>query len=148
MTDTRAISQTVNYWYSNSGTAPTTPTVPFHLRLMTALGSGNGNVNGSNGTEATSGNCPGYTAGGNTLGANPTFTTMSESSPAAISNENAVSWSATGSWSTIVGVEIWDTAGTPVRWMQGAVTSNITGVSNGDTVNFAIGSITADPTAW
>jgi hypothetical protein len=118
-----------------SGTAPTYPTA-LHLRLMTANGS-----NTSNGTEATSGTCPGYTAGGVaiTFGANSSGTS---------SSTNAPSWTATGTWSTITGAEIWDTAGTPLRWFEGALTSSITGVVNGDTVQFAAAAVTLNASAW
>jgi hypothetical protein len=107
-----------------------------HLRLLTAIGS-----NTSNGTEATSGNCPGYTAGGNaiTFGANSSGTSASSSAP---------SWTATGSWSTITAIEIWDTAGTPLRWFEGALTASITGVANGDTVQFATGAVTLNASTW
>lgn len=146
MTDTGRTAQIFNYWFAASGVAPTAAAPPFHLRLMTAMGAGNGNVAGSNGTELAT--ATGYTAGGSSLGANPTFGTFSSASPAAVSNSNAVSWSAGGTWSTVVGIEIWDTAGTPVRYLQGTTTSNITGVVNGDTVQFAAGSITANPSGW
>jgi hypothetical protein len=145
MTDTGRQAAVFNYWYANSGVTPPAATTPFHLRLMTAMGSGNGNVSAANGTELSA---SGYTALGSTMGASPTFTTYSATSPAAVSNSNSVSWSATGTWSTVVGIEIWDTAATPLRYMQGTVTSNITGVVNGDTVQFASGSITANPVQW
>lgn len=115
-------------------------TPPFFLRLMTA-----GGTNTSNGTEATAGNCPGYVALGSSLGSSA-FGTPSAGSQ---TNNNAVSWSATGAWSTITTIEIWDSnAGTKLRWLQGALTSNITGVANGDTVQFAVGSITVNASAW
>ena len=122
-----------------SGGSAFTFTPPYKLRLMTAQGS-----NTSNGTESTSGNCPGYTAGGSSFGSSA-FGTPSGGQQ---SNNNAVSWSATGSWSTVVAIEVWDSAGTPLRRLQGALTSNITGVANGDTVQFAVGSITVNASAW
>ena len=122
-----------------SGGSAFTFTPPYKLRLMTAQGS-----NTSNGTESTSGNCPGYTAGGSSFGSSA-FGTPSGGQQ---SNNNAVSWSATGSWSTVVAIEVWDSAGTPLRRLQGALTSNITGVANGDTVQFAVGSITINASAW
>lgn len=145
MTDTGRTAQVFNYWFANSGVAPAAATTPFHLRLMTAMGSGNGNTNGANGTELSA---SGYTALGNSMGANPTFGTFSAGTPAAVSNNNTVSWSATGTWTTVVGIEVWDTAATPLRYLQGTTTSNITGVVNGDTVQFAAGSITANPAGW
>jgi hypothetical protein len=111
-------------------------TPPYKLRLMNAQGS-----NASNGTEITT--SPGYTAGGNSLGT----TFCAAPSAGTQSNSNAVSWSATGTWQTVNAIEIWDSAGTPLRWLQGAITA-ITGVVNGDTVSFAIGSITINSSQW
>ena len=112
---------------------------PYHLRLMTAAGS-----NTVNGTEATSVNCPGYTAGGSTLG-----TQFCAAPVAAVqSNANAVSWNATGTWTTVPGIEVWDTAATPLRWLQGTVTSPISGVVNGDSIIFAAAAITSNAASW
>jgi hypothetical protein len=130
---------TVTFTPGTSGGSAQVITPPYSLRLMTVQGS-----NTSNGTEATSGNCPGYTANGVSLGASA-FAAPSGGSQ---SNNNAVSWSATGSWSTIVAIEIWDNAATKLRWLQGALTSSITGVANGDTVQFAVGSITVNASSW
>lgn len=123
----------------HGSSAPTTPTQPLHLRLDTVQGSNTGAA-----TEATSGNCPGYTAGGSSMG-NPSF---GANSSGVSTSANAVSWSATGSWTTIVSCEVWDTAGTPARKLQGALSASITGVSSGDTVQFAAGAVTADASAW
>jgi hypothetical protein len=114
-------------------------TPPYHLRLMTAQGS---NTSGSNGTEMPTEY--GYTVLGQTLGT----TFCAAPSAGSMSNSNAVSWNATGTWPTITSIEIWDTAGTPLRWLQGALTSSITGVVNGDTVQFAAGSLTINASAW
>jgi hypothetical protein len=143
MTDTGRAAAFLNYALDGAGSAGTI-TQPYTLRLMTAMGSGNGNVNGTNGTQLSA---SGYTAGGNTLGASAPFGTIS-SSTATASNANSVSWSATGTWSTVVGIEIWDSAGTPLRWFQGTTTSNISGVVNGDTVQFAAASITLNASGW
>jgi hypothetical protein len=145
MTDTGRAAALLNFAY-NGGATPTI-TQPYMLRLMTAMGSGNGNVTGSNGTEATSVNCPGYTALGKTLGASSPFGSFSTSAPTGTS-ANSVTWSATGTWSTILGIEIWDSAGTPLRWNQGTLTASITGVVNGDTVSFAAGAITLNAQQW
>lgn len=145
MTDTGRVASIFNNWYA-SGASPVASTPPFHLRLMTAMGSGSGNTSGSNGTELTG--ASGYTALGSTMGSSPTFGTFSATTPVAVTNNNAVSWSATGTWTTVVGIEIWDTAATPLRFEQGTTTSSITGVVNGDTVQFAAGSISSNPTAW
>jgi hypothetical protein len=119
----------------HGGSAPTYPTA-VHIRLMTTQGS-----NTANGTEATSGNCPGYTAGGTaiTFGANSSGVSTSSNSP---------SWTASGSWTTVTAIELWDTAGTPLRWFQGALTASITGVTSGDTVSFATSAVTCDASAW
>jgi len=114
-----------------------TVTPPFHLRLMTAQGS-----NSSNGTEMPTEF--GYTALGSTLGT----TFCAAPSAGSMSNSNVVSWSATGTWPTITSIEIWDTAGTQLRWLQGSLTSSITGVVNGDTVQFAAASITVNASTW
>lgn len=112
---------------------------PYHLRLMTTAGS-----NTVNGTEATSVNCPGYTAGGLTLG-----TQFCAAPVAAVqSNANAVTWNATGTWTTVPGIEVWDTAATPLRWLQGTVTSPITGVVNGDSVTFSAAAVTTNAQSW
>jgi hypothetical protein len=153
MTDCGRTAAWFNCMYANAS-APTAPTTPLHLRLMSALSVGSPpNKNGTNGTELTTSN--GYTAGA--TGATPgalsasaaaAFGTFSSTTPVAVGNINVVSWSATGSWTTAVGVEIWDSAGTPVRLAQGALTANITGVANGDTIQFAASSVTLDPTQW
>lgn len=150
MTDQSRVNSLLQAIFTASATATFTPgtgggsaiviTPPYFLRLMTATG-----TNTSNGTEATSGNCPGYTANGSSLGSSA-FGTPSAGSQ---TNNNSVSWSATGSWTTVTGIEIWDSNGTTkLRWLQGALTSNITGVANGDTVQFAAASITANASSW
>jgi len=114
-----------------------TVTPPFKLRLMTATGS-----NTANGTEA-SGN--GYTAGGTSMGS----TAFGAPSGGVSTNSNAVSYTASGGnlgGGAIVGIEIWDTAATPLRYLQGSITS-VT-VATGNTLNFASGSITADASQW
>lgn len=114
-------------------------TPPFKLRLMTTQGS-----NTSNGTEATSGNCPGYTAGGSSLGT----TFCASPSAGQQSNSNAVTWNATGTWTSIAAIEIWDSASTALRWLQGALTSAISGVVNGDTVSFSAAAVTINAGSW
>ena len=114
-----------------------TITPPFHLRLMTAAGS-----NTANGTEAT-GN--GYTAGGSTLGSSA----FGAPSGGVSTNSNSVSWTASGGnlgGGALVGIEIWDTAATPLRYLQGLITS-VT-VASGNTLQFAAASITADASQW
>jgi hypothetical protein len=129
-------SATATFTPGTGGGSALVITPPYKLRLMSAQGS-----NSSNGTELTT--FGGYTAGGASLGS----TFCAAPSAGQQSNSNAVSWSATNTWATVVAIEIWDSAGTPLRWLQGAITS-ITGVVNGDTVSFAIGSITINASQW
>ena len=143
MTDQNRVNALMQALYTSSTTFTITPGTgggsafivppPYRLRLMTTQGS-----NTANGTEATSGNCPGYTALGATLGT----TFCAAPSGGQQTNANSVTWSATGTWSAIPSIEAWDTAGTPLRYLQGALTSSITGVVNGDSVQFAAGSVT------
>lgn len=107
------------------GTALTV-TTPMKARLMTANGS-----DSANGTElGTSG---GYTA----LGATITFGSVAASG--SISNTVAVTWTNMPA-TTIVGLEIWDSTGTPVRIWWGALAASKT-VASGDTFEFAIGAV-------
>src|SRR6185437_11260936 len=120
-----------------SGGSAFTITPPFKLRLMTATGS-----NTANGTEA-SGN--GYTTGGTSMGSSAFGTPSGGVS----TNNNAVSYTASGGnlgGGAIVGIEIWDTAATPLRYLQGSITS-VT-VATGNTLNFAAASISADDSQW
>ena len=120
-----------------SGGSAFTVTPPFKLRLMTAAGS-----NTANGTEAA-GN--GYTTGGSSLGSSAFGTPSGGVS----TNSNSVSWTASGGnlgGAAIVGIEIWDSAGTPLRYLQGSITS-VT-VATGNTLQFAAASITADASQW
>ena len=121
----------------HGSSAPTGPVQPLSLRLMTAQGS-----NTSNGTQATTGNCPGYTAGGNSMG-NPSY---GANSAGVSASANAVSFTATGAWTAIVAIETWDASGTPKRVDQGAITSVTLG--NGNTLSFPAASLTADATQW
>lgn len=107
------------------GTALTV-TTPMKARLMTANGS-----DSANGTElGTSG---GYTA----LGATITFGSVAASG--SIANTVAVTWTNMPA-TTIVGLEIWDSTGTPVRIWWGALAASKT-VASGDTFEFAIGAV-------
>lgn len=147
MTDQGRTNTFLNFAFG--GGSIMTITAPYHLRLMSAMGAGNGNTSGSNGTELTSGNSPGYTALGQTMGSSPTFATFSAG--ASTGNSNSVTWTATGTWTGgVLGIEVWDTAGTPLRWLQGTLTTSIgtSVVVNGDTVSFAASSIVPNASAW
>lgn len=108
------------------GTALTV-TTPIKARLMTANGS-----DSANGTElGTSG---GYTAGGATI------TFGSAAASGSISNTAACTWTNMPA-TTVVGLELWDSTGTPVRLWWGALSSSKT-TASGDTFEFAIGDVT------
>ena len=110
------------------GGAFTPPTTPVTCRLMTANG-----TNTANGTElATSG---GYTSG--TGAPTVTFAAASGGSKASNVAVTVTNMPAT----TIVGVEIWDAAGTPKRLWWGALTASKT-TNSGDTFTIASGSLT------
>jgi hypothetical protein len=150
MTDQNRVNQIIQALFTSSATFTITPgsgggsaftvTPPFHLRLMTAQGS-----NTVNGTEMPTEF--GYTAG--SVASNSLGTTFCAApSGGTQSNSNAVTWTATGTWPTITAIEVWDAAGTPLRWLQGTLTSSITGVVNGDTVQFAAAAITCNASSW
>lgn len=111
-----------------------TITPPHKLRLYTVAGS-----NTASGTELSA---TGYTALGNTMGA----TAFGAPSSGVQTNSNAISWTAGAAWSAVVAIEIWDTSGTPLRLLQGGITS-VT-LANGNTLTFPVASISADHSAW
>lgn len=113
---------------SSVGTAFTAPTTPIHCRLMTANG-----TNTTNGTElATSG---GYTSG--TGAPTVTFAAASAGSKASNAAVTVTNMPAT----TVNGVELWDSSGTPVRLWWGPLTAAKT-TNAGDTFTIASGSLT------
>jgi hypothetical protein len=106
-------------------------TGPIHVRYMTANGSAT-----ANGTElATS---AGYTSG---AGA-PTVTFAGASTTTAQAASNAAVTTTNMPATTVVGVELWDSAGTPKRKWWGALSASKTTVL-GDTFTIASGSLTA-----
>jgi len=107
----------------------TASTAPIRCRLMTANGTAT-----AAGTElATSG---GYTSG--TGAPSVTFAAAASGSAASNSAVTVTNMPAT----TIVGVELWDSAGTPIRKWFGALTASKT-TNSGDTFSIASGSLTA-----
>lgn len=109
----------------NSFTAPTTPIT---CRLMTAVG-----TNTSNGTELATGG--GYTSG--TGAPQVTFASASGGSMASNIAVTVTNMPAT----TINGIEIWDSSGSPRRLWWGPLTSPKT-TNSGDTFTIASGSLT------
>ena len=103
-------------WVNGEGAAPTRPTAPLMCRLMTANGS-----DSAAGTEVT-GNA--YTPQDANLGA---------ASGNAVTNGSDITFSSldSGASKVIVGIELWDSAGTPVRIWWGALAASKT-VNAGD----------------
>jgi|SRR6185369_9228903 hypothetical protein len=114
----------LNFLFNNQ--TATRPTLPLKLKLMTANGS-----DSSAGTElGTSG---GYTAGGSTV-------VFAAAASGAVATNADVSWTNMPA-ATIVGVEIWDTAGSPVRLAYGALSASKT-TNSGDTFTITSGQLT------
>lgn len=109
-------------------TAYTTVTAT-HIRLGTTAPTATSDM-----TELTGGS--GYTTGGALI----TWNTVSA---AATSNSNTISWTNTGSAWSIVGLEIWDTAGTPLRHLYSTWTGQPISVPTGDTFQIAAAGISA-----
>lgn len=106
-----------------------TITAPIKVRFMTANGTAT-----AAGTELTSGGS--YVAGtGVSIGSNWAATSSgSQSTNAIVSQTNMPA-------ATIVGIELWDSNGTPKRTEYGSITSKTTVA--GDTLSFASGAITS-----
>lgn len=105
------------------GTSAYTVTTPVKLALMTANGS-----DSAPGTEVTGGSYARQTIA------------FDAASSGSISNNAAISFTGMPAC-TVVGVEIWDSAGSPKRLAYGPLTASRT-VSAGDTVQFASSSVT------
>lgn len=104
------------------GTAAYSVTTPIRLALMTA----NGN-DSTPGTEVTGGSYARQTI------------TFSAASSGSISNSASISFTGMPSC-TVVGIEIYDNAGTPKRLAYGPLTTSRT-VTAGDTVQFAASAV-------
>jgi len=108
-------------WINNVG-SPTRPP-GLSLRLMTANGS-----DSSAGTEVT---------GGSYAAQSVTFSAASGGATSNSADVNFASMPAT----TVVGVEVWDTSGTPRRLWYGALSASKT-VNSGDTFTLTAGQLT------
>ncbi|GGV45779.1 hypothetical protein GCM10010245_71710 [Streptomyces spectabilis] len=104
------------------GTATTAPTLPLKVALVTANGS-----DSAAGTEVTGGS---YVRKNLTVGA---------ASSGATSNSADIVWTGMPA-GTIVGVEIWDSAGTPIRWWWGPLATSRT-LASGDECRFPAGAL-------
>ena len=89
---------------------------------------------GTKGTELTG---AGYTAGGKAVSFNTTATNSTTGPVSTISWTNS-----SGSTWSIVGIEIWDSAGTPVRWWYGTWNGQPISVVNGNTFTVSTGAVT------
>ena len=113
-----------------------------HVRLMTVNGSST-----ANGTEL--GSSGSYVAGTGivyTTGSAGSFAIATYSSGAATGATNTTLSQTGMPAATIVGIETWDSAGTPLRWWWGALFSNVS-TNSGDTLSFASAAISAILTA-
>lgn len=108
-------------WIDGVGT-PTRPTTPLKVALTTSTGS-----DSAAGTEVT---------GGSYARQNVTFTTAAAG---AASNTALLSFTNMPAV-TVTAVEVWDSAGTPVRLWYGALTASKT-LNAGDTFQIAIGAL-------
>jgi hypothetical protein len=157
MTDQALVNKLLSALFTSSSTFTITPgtgggsaftiTPPFRLHLFSTTG-----TETATGTENVSGTSPGYTggypSGGLSLGSSAftTFTSGVSTTPPA-----PLTWTATGTWTLgVAGIEIWDSASTAIRYLWGPLTTAIGAsvVVNGDTVSFAISSISASGSAW
>lgn len=141
MTDQGRVTTILNALNSSTGTPSLgTFTAPAHLRLMGTMGS---NTSGSNGTELS---MTGYTAGGSAC----VFSAASAGQVSGPSSGNgAISWTnSSGGNATIAGVEVWDTAATPLRWYQGAWTGGSITLNNGNQLTVAVNGITLNASTW
>ena len=105
------------------GTTSYTVTTPIKLALMTANG-----TDSAAGTEVTGGSYARQTIA------------WSAAASGSINNSAIINFTGMPA-ATVVGIEVYDSAGTPKRLAYGALTANKT-VASGDTVQFAISSIT------
>jgi hypothetical protein len=105
------------------GTATTAPTTPLKAALVTANGSDT-----AAGTEVT---------GGSYARKN---LTVAAAVNGATSNSADLVWAGMPA-ATVVGVEVWDNAGTPVRLWYGALAASRT-VASGDELRIPAGSLT------
>jgi len=108
-----------------------------HIRLITTGTPSSSTVDGS---ELSGGS---YVAGTGivyTTGTSGTFAAATYGTSSGSVQTNATLSQTGMPAATIGGVEIWDSAGTPLRWLWGTLTSQIT-TNNGDTLSFGSGAI-------
>jgi hypothetical protein len=116
--------------WMHGGSAPTALTAPIRVRQMTANGTAT-----TNGTEVATGG--GYVSGSGA----PTVTYAAAASGSQATNA-VVSITNYPRVETVVGIEIWDSTGTPKRVEWGALAASKT-MAIGDTLSYASGAITS-----
>jgi hypothetical protein len=156
MMDQTLVNKLLSALFTSSTTFTITPgtgggsaftiTPPFRLHLYSTTGSST-----ATGTECVAGTSPGYTSGYPAGGLSLGSSAFGSFSSGASTNGSAVTWTASGTWTLgVAGVEIWDSAGTAVRYLWGPLSSAIGAsvIVNSDTVSFAIGSVSASGAGW
>jgi hypothetical protein len=133
MTDTTRVNSVLGAMLGIN-TFPTFTTAA-HVRLGSTAPASTTNM-----TELPGGS--GYTTGGSTA-----VFSMAASGKAQ-GPGTALSWTNTGATWSIVGIEIWDAAATPLRWFWGTWTGQPISVANGNTFSVATNAITLDSTQW
>ena len=116
--------------WMHGGSAPTALTGPIRVRQMTANGTAT-----TNGTEVATGG--GYTSG--TGAPSVTYAAAATGSQATNAAINITNYPRV---ETVVGIEIWDSTGTPKRVEWGALAASKT-MAIGDTLSYASGAITS-----
>lgn len=109
-----------------TGNATTAPVLPLMARLMTANGS-----DAAAGTEVAN-------AGGSTYAAQSVAFPVASGTTQTANSADIVF--ANMPATTVVGLEIWDSAGSPVRWWWGPLTAS-KATNLGDTFKFLAGSL-------
>lgn len=114
---------------SVKGAAYTAGTTPINMRLVTVIGSAT-----AAGTEVSN-------TGGSTYAAQSTASAWGSAASGSITNSAGALSFTNMPACTVVGIELWDSAGSPVRRWWGNLAVNKT-VGAGDTLSFATSSIT------
>lgn len=120
-----AEARVLNFMTGNS--PATAPTLPLMVRIMTANGS-----DSTPGTEVVNAGGSSYTPQSVAFPAATGTTSTANSADIVFTNMPAC---------TVVGLEIWDSNGTPFRWWWGAATQS-KAVNLGDTVRILAGALT------
>lgn len=123
LTDT-AEARTLDWLTGNTTTAPV---LPLKLHLVTA-----------NGDDAT----PGTEVTGDAYTPQTAALAAASGDPKTASNSAKITFPSLDSTNSVavVGVEVWDSAGTPVRWWHGPLTTTKT-IAAGDPCEFGIGAL-------